>query len=178
MKGVPLRVEIGPKDMEKDQLRPVRRDNGEKVFVALDELETRVPELLDAVHDGLYQRAKKNLEDHTYAVPLPWRRSRRSMEPEGGFIKTMWCGDAGLRAQDEGGGRHDLPLRPLRPGAPGGHLPHLRPAGPPKKWYFLLGAWPTNPAPPDQHREKKEGRREGSRGGFRVFYAKRDRPLF
>ena len=65
MKGVPLRVEIGPKDMEKGQCCICRRDSGEKVFVPLAELEAKVQELLDAVHDGLFQRAKQNLEDHT-----------------------------------------------------------------------------------------------------------------
>ena len=66
MKGVPLRVEIGPKDMEKNQCVLVRRDSGEKVFISLDELETAVPATLDAIHDGLYQRAKKNLEEHIF----------------------------------------------------------------------------------------------------------------
>ena len=50
MKGVPLRVEIGPKDMEKGQCCICRRDSGEKVFVPLSELETTVPQLLDEVH--------------------------------------------------------------------------------------------------------------------------------
>ena len=58
MKGVPLRVEIGPKDMEKNQCCICRRDSGEKVFVPLTELEDTVKRLLDEVHDGLYQRAR------------------------------------------------------------------------------------------------------------------------
>ena len=66
MKGVPLRVEIGPKDIEKNQCVLVRRDNGEKVFVSLDTLEETAKATLDAIHDGLYQRAKKNLEEHTF----------------------------------------------------------------------------------------------------------------
>ena len=57
MKGVPLRLEIGPKDIEKNQCVLVRRDNREKYFVSLDELETKVPELLQMVHDGMYERA-------------------------------------------------------------------------------------------------------------------------
>ena len=58
-------MEIGPKDMEKGQCCICRRDSGEKVFVPLADLEAKVQELLDAVHDGLFQRAKQNLEDHT-----------------------------------------------------------------------------------------------------------------
>ena len=92
MKGVPLRVEIGPKDMEKNQCCICRRDSGEKVFVSLDELETRVQELLDSVHNGLYERAKKNLEDHT-KVCRTLDEVKSFMEGEGGFAKTMWCGE-------------------------------------------------------------------------------------
>ena len=104
MKGVPLRVEIGPKDMEKGQCCICRRDSGEKVFVSLDELESKVQELLDAVHDGLYQRAKQNLEDHT-KVCHTLEEVRTFMETEGGFAKTMWCGelDCELKMKEEAG---------------------------------------------------------------------------
>ena len=104
MKGVPLRVEIGPKDMEKNQCCICRRDSGEKVFVPLAELESKVQELLDAVHDGLYQRAKKNLEDHT-KVCHTLDEVKTFMESEGGFAKTMWCGDleCELKMKEEAG---------------------------------------------------------------------------
>ena len=92
MKGVPLRVEIGPKDMEKGQCCICRRDSGEKIFVPLSELETTVPQLLDSVHDGLYQRAKKNLEDHTKTC-LTAEEVKDFIQNEGGFARTMWCGD-------------------------------------------------------------------------------------
>ena len=92
MKGVPLRIEIGPKDIEKGQCVIARRDNGEKSFVALDELETAIPAMLDAIHDGLYAKAKKNLEEHTYAAHS-LEEAKELQEKNGGFIKTMWCGD-------------------------------------------------------------------------------------
>ena len=92
MKGVPLRVEIGPKDIEKGQCCICRRDNGEKVFVPLAELETVVPQLLDAVHEGLYNRAKQNLENNT-KVCMTLDEVKTFMETEGGFAKTMWCGE-------------------------------------------------------------------------------------
>ena len=91
MKGVPLRVEIGPKDMEKGQCCICRRDSGEKIFVPLAELETTVPQLLDAVHNGLYERAKKNLEDHT-RVCLIWTRSRSLWRPRAALPRP--CGAA------------------------------------------------------------------------------------
>ncbi len=92
MKGVPLRIEIGPRDLEKDQCCVCRRDSGEKVFVPLAELEDRVKDLLDQVHEGLYARAKKNLEEHT-KVCQTLEEVKTFMETEGGFAKTMWCGD-------------------------------------------------------------------------------------
>lgn len=92
MKGVPLRVEIGPKDMEQNQCCMVRRDNREKVFVSLDDLEAAAAEQLQAVHDGLYQRALKNLQEHTY-VAHTLEEAKQIQEEKGGFVKTMWCGE-------------------------------------------------------------------------------------
>ena len=92
MKGVPLRIEIGPKDLEKNQCVAVRRDNGEKITLSLDELETKVPELLDQVHNGLYEKAAKNIADHTYAA-YSLEEAKQLQEEHGGFIKTMWCGN-------------------------------------------------------------------------------------
>ena len=92
MKGVPLRLEIGPKDIEKGQCVIARRDNGEKSFVALEDLEATVPAMLDAVHDALYAKAAKNLEEHTYTASS-LEEAKQLQEEKGGFIKTMWCGD-------------------------------------------------------------------------------------
>ncbi len=104
MKGVPLRVEIGPKDIEKNQCVLVRRDNGEKVFVSLDTLEETAKATLDAIHDGLYQRAKKNLEEHTFPA-FSLEEAKQLQAEYGGFIKTMWCGelDCELKMKEEAG---------------------------------------------------------------------------
>lgn len=92
MKGVPLRLEIGPKDIEKNQCVIVRRDNREKIFVSLDEFETRIPELLQAVRDGLYEKALKRREEMTYtAKNLDEMKDIAENKP--GFIRAMWCGD-------------------------------------------------------------------------------------
>ena len=82
MKGVPLRLEIGPKDIEKNQCVLVRRDNREKTFVSLDELEAKIPELLEAVRQGMYDKALARREQMTYTA-----------DEKPGFIKAMWCGD-------------------------------------------------------------------------------------
>ncbi len=92
MKGVPLRLEIGPKDIEKNQCVIVRRDNREKTFVSLDELEQKLPELLKAVHDGLYQKALENRENRTFTAHNLEELVQLANE-KSGFIKSMWCGD-------------------------------------------------------------------------------------
>mgnify|MGYP001093514770 FL=1 len=104
MKGVPLRLELGPKDMEKNQCVLVRRDTGEKLFVSLDGIEDTVKKLLDDIHDGLYAKAKKNLEENTYPCAT-LSEVREKMEKQGGFAKTMWCGDleCELRMKEEAG---------------------------------------------------------------------------
>jgi len=92
MKGVPLRLELGPRDIEAGQCVCVRRDNGEKTTVALAELAGAVPALLDAVQQGLYDKAKKNLDEHIYPA-FSLEEAKRLQEEKGGFIKTMWCGE-------------------------------------------------------------------------------------
>ncbi len=92
MKGVPLRLELGPKDMEKNQCVLVRRDSGEKSFVSLDGIEDTVAKMLEDIHTGLYERARKNLEDNTYPCAT-LAEVKEKMETQGGFAKTMWCGD-------------------------------------------------------------------------------------
>ncbi|MEG1437485.1 MAG: proline--tRNA ligase, partial [Oscillospiraceae bacterium] len=92
MKGVPLRLEIGPKDIANNQCVLVRRDNREKIFVSLDELESKIPELLKLVHDGLYQKALNRREEMTYSVTT-LDEMIENAENRPGFIKAMWCGD-------------------------------------------------------------------------------------
>ncbi|MCI8478366.1 MAG: proline--tRNA ligase [Oscillospiraceae bacterium] len=104
MKGVPLRLELGPKDMEKGQCVLVRRDSGEKSFVSLEGIEETAAKLLDAVQDGLFARAKRNLEENTYACAT-LEEVKEKMAVQGGFAKTMWCGDEAceLRMKEEAG---------------------------------------------------------------------------
>jgi len=92
MKGVPLRVELGPKDIDAGQCVCVRRDNGEKTGVPLSELEAKIPELLEAVQKGLYDKARKNLDEHSYTA-TSLEEVKEIIDTKGGFVKTMWCGD-------------------------------------------------------------------------------------
>ena len=91
MKGVPVRVEIGPRDMEKEQCCIARRDTGEKTFVPLADLESAVQATLQAVRDNLYALAEKNLEDNTFDM-TSWEEVRDMAQGRGGFARTKWCG--------------------------------------------------------------------------------------
>ena len=92
MKGVPLRVECGPRDLENGQCVLVRRNDGVKTVVKLEELESAVAQQLELVHQGMYDRAKKNLEEHIYEAHS-LEEAKQLQETNGGFVKTMWCGD-------------------------------------------------------------------------------------
>ena len=92
MKGVPLRVELGPKDIENGVCMAVRRDNGQKISVPLTDIAARIPQLLDDVQQGLYDKAKKNMDEHIYPA-YSLEEAKELQEKNGGFIKTMWCGD-------------------------------------------------------------------------------------
>ena len=92
MKGVPVRLEIGPRDMENNQCVAVRRDNREKVTINIDELAASVSQVLEQVQQGLFDKAKKNLEEHTKECET-LEDVKTFIETEGGFAKTKWCGD-------------------------------------------------------------------------------------
>jgi prolyl-tRNA synthetase len=104
MKGVPLRIEIGPKDMEKNQCVAVCRHDREKIFLSLDELESRIPELLEKVQRGLYEKAKANLDSHIFPA-FSLEEAKAIQTEKGGFIKTMWCGEleCEMKMKEQGG---------------------------------------------------------------------------
>ena len=94
MKGVPVRLEIGPRDIENNSCVLVSRVTREKKVVSLDNLEAEVDAMLTQVHDELVARAKKNLAEKTH-VAKTFDEFLEIDKSEGGFIKAMWCGDVG-----------------------------------------------------------------------------------
>lgn len=92
MRGIPLRIEIGPRDIENNQCILVRRDNGEKTTVSLDELETVVPALLETIHTAMFEKAKAHRDARTYTA-TDMDAFAKQLETSPGFIKAMWCGD-------------------------------------------------------------------------------------
>lgn len=105
MRGVPLRLEIGPKDIEKNQCVLVRRDTREKIFCPLDELEDTITKTLAALHENLYNRALENLESKMH-IARTHEEFLDIAENKPGFIKAMWCGEDACEEQikDETGG--------------------------------------------------------------------------
>lgn len=92
MRGVPLRLEIGPKDIEKNQCVLVRRDTREKIFVSLDELEAKVEELLQELQAVLLEKARNMRDSKTFSAGT-LDEFAKVIEETPGFIKAMWCGD-------------------------------------------------------------------------------------
>jgi prolyl-tRNA synthetase len=92
MKGIPLRLEAGPRDIENGQVILARRDTGEKLTVPVGELEARVPELLEEIQRSLFEKAREHREEMT-SVALGFDEFKQVMAEKGGFVKAMWCGD-------------------------------------------------------------------------------------
>ncbi|HEY2944307.1 MAG TPA: proline--tRNA ligase [Vicinamibacteria bacterium] len=120
MRGVPLRLELGPKDIEKDQCVLVRRDTREKAFVPLGGAPARIRELLDQIQRDLLARARKFLADNTTRVSS-WDEFRQVMADRRGFLIAGWCGDAECEAKIKQETRATVRVIPLegdvRPGA-------------------------------------------------------------
>lgn len=92
MKGIPVRVEMGPKDIEKEQVVLVRRDTGEKEFISLSEVEERLPALLEEIQQGLFDKALAHRNEKT-TVATNMEEFNQTLDQDPGFIKAMWCGD-------------------------------------------------------------------------------------
>ncbi|MGN0298626.1 MAG: proline--tRNA ligase [Lachnospiraceae bacterium] len=92
MRGIPIRIELGPKDIEANQAVLVRRDTREKMIVSLDELADKAEEMLATIQSDMLERARAHRDAHTYAaVNLDEFMDIAANKP--GFIKAMWCGD-------------------------------------------------------------------------------------
>jgi len=91
MQGVPLRVEIGPRDVENNQVMLVRRDTREKIPVPMDNLIPRIQETLDRIQQDLFNRALEFRKANTYQID-DYREFQKVIEEKNGFIEAHWCG--------------------------------------------------------------------------------------
>lgn len=92
MKGVPVRVELGPRDIEANQAVVARRDTGEKIIVSLDNIEEIVQQLLETIQAELLEKARVHRDTHTYSA-TDMEEFSNIVNNTPGFIKAMWCGD-------------------------------------------------------------------------------------
>ncbi len=90
LKGVPIRLEIGPRDLKQKQVVTVRRDTSEKTAVKDEQIESAVGKLLDEIQNNLFNKAKKFLEDNITTVKT-YDEFKETLEKKGGFIRASWC---------------------------------------------------------------------------------------
>jgi prolyl-tRNA synthetase len=117
LKGVPVRIEIGPRDLKQDQVTLARRDTHEKTTAKQDEAVEAVENLLEKIQENLYSKAKKTLEEKTTTVQN-YDEFKETLKAKGGFIKAAWCGSPNCEAKikDETGAT--IRLRPFEKETP------------------------------------------------------------
>lgn len=92
MRGIPTRIEIGPKDLEANQAVIVRRDTREKIVVSLDEIETKLVQVQEIMQQEMLERARAHRDVHTYQA-AGYEEFKDLIANKPGFVKAMWCGD-------------------------------------------------------------------------------------
>lgn len=92
MKGVPVRIEIGPRDIENNQCVVVRRDTAEKIMVSLDEIGKKLQQILNEIQNNMYNICLQRRNDKT-TVAMSMDEFIKNMNENQGYVKTMWCGE-------------------------------------------------------------------------------------
>lgn len=92
MRGIPIRIEIGPKDIEANQAVIVRRDTREKIITSLDNIEETVAQVLDTMQNEMLERARTHRDTHTCKA-TNFDEFKDAIANKPGFVKAMWCGD-------------------------------------------------------------------------------------
>ncbi len=119
LRGVPLRLEIGPKDIEKQQVFSARRDTREKQPLPIDGLPGRVRDLLETIQRNLFERAVAYRADHTTHT-TSWEEFTAIMEGRPGFVVSPWCGDTVCEADIKGATQATIRNLPADEGTPAG----------------------------------------------------------
>ena len=119
LKGIPIRLEIGPRDVAKDQVTLVRRDTSERQDVRIASLQTAVPAILDEIQQNLYTAAKRMLDENTKFVTT-YAELKERVEANAGFNLAYWCGDPACEARIKTETRATIRCIPFQqPGEPG-----------------------------------------------------------
>lgn len=98
MRGIPLRIELGPRDLEAGSCLVVRRDTREKIAVPLDALQEELPKLLDAMHQAMYEKAEKAMASRIYETDEP-ESFAKFLQEKPGFVRAPWCGSEACEEQ-------------------------------------------------------------------------------
>ncbi len=93
MRGVPVRIELGPKDIEKGKCVLVRRDTGEKIEVEINDIERKIEEILNSIQQNMYDMCLERMKQKT-SIAQNMEEFKNNLEKNQGLIKTMWCGSA------------------------------------------------------------------------------------
>ncbi len=118
MKGVPVRLEIGPRDVEKQQVILVRRDTGEKLAVKEQDLENELNKLLDDIQKNMYDQARNFMNENIWQ-PTDFADLKKTLEEKRGFIKANWCGSSdceNLIKEETGATLRCIPFEEQNPG--------------------------------------------------------------
>ena len=91
MKGVPLRIEVGPRDLQNGSVTLVKRVNGEKKTAPIEEIEASIPSVLAEIHQDMYAKAKAHLDENVTEVHSI--EELQAVLEKGGYAKMMWCGN-------------------------------------------------------------------------------------
>ncbi len=112
VQGIPVRLEVGPRDMEKNQVVAVRRDTGEKTVVPVGQAAGALRTLLQAIQSSLFERALKFRTESTFRVQT-YEEFKKLIEEPGGFLEAGWCGDAACEARVKEETKATIQLLPL-----------------------------------------------------------------
>ena len=113
MLGIPTRIEIGPKDIEKNQVVVARRDTGEKITISLNEIDKKLPEILEDIQQSMYKKAESFLNSHIKSA-ITMEEMIEKFNNERCFIKAMWCGseecEDKIKSETGGAGSRCIPF--------------------------------------------------------------------
>jgi prolyl-tRNA synthetase len=98
LRGIPLRIEIGPRDLDQNQAIMVRRDTGEKRPVSLDSVGEDAADMLHRIQEAMLIDARERREHNSFRGGITYDRFREVMEADGGFVYAGWCGDGACEA--------------------------------------------------------------------------------
>ncbi|XP_054737375.1 bifunctional glutamate/proline--tRNA ligase [Anastrepha obliqua] len=113
LKGVPVRIELGPKDMKANQIVAVRRDTGEKLILAMEDVESKISQLLETIHDSMLAKAKRDMVEHT-KITKNWTEFCKFLDAKN-ILLSPFCGEIGCEEKIKGDSARD---EDAEPGAP------------------------------------------------------------